>query len=491
MKVNNFSDGETQRQQRNLTSSQRRANSYTKEGVLVNTYVKGENIDLQDSYDSLMISENTKMPKELRQNHRAQLSLTPISIIASGIMAAVAGITALIRHSSKVNLNIDELKRLPTTTRNVTLNDETHQALYQIIQSPNKKTILAGLGVLTLTVLAFAGKMFFDGFKDIWIKKQEAQIQKNLQEDLISVETQSFSGKMQIIRSMLSHYAKEFNNYLSDDNKILTNFGKSTSMFTFTSKNDSKENRKSNLKYLITGLGTAAAMVGFGFFALKNLSKSREHLEQYTKVTKDVIEKISSTSKDSTKKIDKDTLSKLFKAIEATPDQIKAGIKSTNWSEKEKEEFVQEVSREIKTSTTKVDNAIGGNGTPKPAFVSFVNDYRAFFYNWLLDTSNPQFKALFFGITGLTVTGYGGKLLGDAIRDVQVKKYNAQTELNLQRNLVSTELRNFKSKKDSAIKPLVEEFYKQAENGRSKDELKVMAENILQEIKNGPPFVYS
>ena len=131
------------------------------------------------------------------------------------------------------------------------------------------------------------------------------------------------------------------------------------------------------------------------------------------------------------------------------------------------------------------------SGTPKPAFVSFVNDYRAFFYNWLLDTSNPQFKALFFGITGLTVTGYGGKLLGDAIRDVQVKKYNAQTELNLQRNLVSTELRNFKSKKDSAIKPLVEEFYKQAENGRSKDELKVMAENILQEIKNGPPFVYS
>ena len=92
-------------------------------------------------------------------------------------------------------------------------------------------------------------------------------------------------------------------------------------------------------------MGTAAAMVGFGFFALKNLSKSREHLEQYTKVTKDVIEKISSTSKDSTKKVDKDTLSKLFKAIEATPDQIKAGIKSTNWSEKEKEEFVQEVSR--------------------------------------------------------------------------------------------------------------------------------------------------
>ena len=56
---------------------------------------------------------------------------------------------------------------------------------------------------------------------------------------------------------------------------------------------------------------------------------------------------------------------------------------------------------------------------------------------------------------------------------------------------MSTELRNFKSKKDAAIKPLVDEFYKQLQNGKDKEELKTMAENILNEIKNGPPFVYS
>ena len=47
------------------------------------------------------------------------------------------------------------------------------------------------------------------------------------------------------------------------------------------------------------------------------------------------------------------------------------------------------------------------------------------------------------------------------------------------------------SKKDSAIQPLMDEFYKQACEGKPKEELKVMAENILFEIKNGPPFVYS
>ena len=92
----------------------------------------------------------------------------------------------------------------------------------------------------------------------------------------------------------------------------------------------------------------------------------------------------------------------------------------------------------------------------------------------------------------MSALSYGGKLAGDAIKEVQVKKINAETELELQKRLVSTELRNFKSKKDSAIKPLVEEFYRQVDGGnRSKEELKTMAENILFEVKNGPPFVYS
>ena len=167
-------------------------------------------------------------------------------------------------------------------------------------------------------------------------------------------------------------------------------------------------------------------------------------------------------------------------------------IKNNVINDNEKSEFINRIVTKIKTSAAKVNPNIGGDGTPKPAFNSFVDDYRAFFYNWLLDTSNPQFQQLFLGVTGVTAIGYGGKLAGDAIKEVQVKKINAETELELQKRLVSTELRNFKSKKDAAIQPLVEEFYKQVDSGkRTKEELKTMAENVLFEIKNGPPFVYS
>lgn len=40
--------------------------------------------------------------------------------------------------------------------------------------------------------MGFMGKTFFDGFKDVWVKKREADIQKNMQEQLINIETQSF-----------------------------------------------------------------------------------------------------------------------------------------------------------------------------------------------------------------------------------------------------------------------------------------------------------
>ena len=43
----------------------------------------------------------------------------------------------------------------------------------------------------------------------------------------------------------------------------------------------------------------------------------------------------------------------------------------------------------------------------------------------------------------------------------------------------------------SAINPMLENFRFQAQKGKSKEELKELAENILTEIKNGPPYVYS
>ena len=142
-------------------------------------------------------------------------------------------------------------------------------------------------------------------------------------------------------------------------------------------------------------------------------------------------------------------------------------------------------------ATEKANSAMGGSGRNKITYFSHVNDSLAFFYDWLMNPKNPQFKNLFFGITGISALGYGGKLASEAVKEVQVKKYNADIELNLQRRLVATELRNFKAKKESVIEPLCEEFEYQRQLGRTPEELKNVAENILFEIKNGPPFVYS
>lgn len=490
---NQFHDGETIRQQRNLTKQQRKNNSDTKEGVLVNNFIKDNGsyeLNLNDTRDTLVISDNVKMPERLsEQETPKEKSILPVSAAAVGVMGIITLFSLFIKHNAKINSNPNKLDGLPATTRNVAINDETHQAIYRMIHNPTPKTILAGSGVLALTAMAFMGKTFFDGYKDVWVKKKEADIQKNLQEKLVSIETQSFGGKIQIIRSMLSERARELNRYVSnakplDPAKVRKTFGGVT--FGADSVKVQKE-KSSNLKYLALGAGTLASIVGLGFLAMKNLNAGKKEITKFMQRAKVSIDEIVSTSTKDTIAHDKITLKTLFHEAESTKTEIEDAIKKLNWDDKIKEDFTKEALR----ATAKVNEAMGGDGSDKTTFYSHVDDYRAHFYNYLLDTENKSFKQLFFGITGLTAVSYGGKLAGDAIKDVQVKKINAETEVNLQQRLVATELRNFKSKKDAAIQPLIDEFYWQVKQGKSKEELKVIADNILLEIKNGPPFVYS
>lgn len=493
MNINQFHDGETIRQQRNLTAQQKRVNAYTKEGVVVNNFIKEKEnsniINLDETYDTLVISEDVKMPSKLNENiNPKEKSLIPISAIAIGVMAGVTLLTAFIRKNAKINREAaaKKLETLPSTTRNVAINEETHQAIYRMIKNPTPKTLLAGSGVLVLSAMAFMGKTFFDGYKDVWVKKKEADIQKNLQENLIDVETQSFSGKIQIIRSMLSEKAKELGKYVSTEIKPKKG-SKTFGGVTFGESQPKREAENSNIKYFLLGAGTIASIIGLAFLAMKNLNAGKKHIDRYLADKKDTIKKIIETSKDATKENDKITLKVLFHDVDASKEYIEASLKKLNWNPEEIDEFTKEVHK----ATAKVNEAMGGDGSDKTTFYSHVNDYRAHLFNYLLNTENKQFKQLFFGITGLTAFSYGGKLAGDAVKEVQVKKINAETEINLQKRLVSTELRNFKSKKDAAIQPLIEEFYRQAKLGKPKEELKVMADNILLEIKNGPPFVYS
>ncbi len=483
-------DLDSKRQQKNMTNTQKRNNYYVKEGVIVNSYVKDPNLSLDETYDSLVISKNQiALPKKLKEKENSSVNpIYPICGATVGVMGLLGLFTAMMKKFSKGKLESSKEYLLPGITRNHCINDEIHQSIFSMIQSPNRKTILASLGVITLGAMAFMGKIFIDGFKEVWVKKQEADIQKNLQENLIAVETQSFSGKLQIIRSMLSSKAKMFTEELSFRGR--------------------EEHHNNDNSYTMLGVGavTLASILGLGYFASHNIRKSDEFIKNGIKNTKKgidiVIEEFNSGKPLnnleghkgeilSGKAAYKHLLENMLESIYAKPEDVERVVNKLNLPKSEKEEFIKHLMETMNQATEKVNPTIGGSGRNKITYFSHVNDYLSFFYDWLMNPKNPQFKNLFFGIAGVSALAYGGKAASEAVKEVQVKKYSADIELNLQRRLVATELRNFKAKKDSAIEPLCKEFMVQKRHGKSPEELKVMADNILFEIKNGPPFVYS
>ena len=491
-------DLESSRHQKNMTNTQKKNDTYVKEGVIVNSFVKDPLLEgpratvLDETYDTLVISDkNIDLPERVFEKEDKKVNpLLPLCFATIGVMGLLGGFTAMMKKFSKGKLESSKEYLLPGITRNHCINDEIHQSIFSMIQSPNRKTILASLGVITLGSMAFMGKIFIDGFKEVWVKKQEADIQKNLQENLIAVETQSFSGKIQIIRSMLSSKANMFSKELA-----------------FKSKKENSEQKQNDNKglFLLGGL-TLLSILGLGYYTAKNIRKSDEFISKGIKNTQkgleNVIEDFNNnkpigeiqghsgeilTRKDAYKLL----IENLLESIYARPEEVKKAVEKLNLPPEEKTEYLNKLLDNMNQATEKVNPMMGGSGRNKITYFSHVNDYLSFFYDWLMNPKNPQFKNLFFGIAGISALAYGGKAAAEAVKEVQVKKYNAKIELDLQNRLVSTELRNFKAKKEAAIEPLCDEFFKQKENGKSQEELKIIADNILFEIKNGPPFVYS
>ena len=271
-KINN--DSESKRIQRNMTDTQKRNSNNIKEGKLVNAFVKDPNLSLDETLDTLVISQNEiKLPEKLKEKEvKKEKGLYYLALASLGTMGLLSGFTAMISQFSKKKFESSKEYLLPGITRNHCINDEIHQSIFSMIQSPNRKTILASLGVITLASMALLAKNFVDGFKDVWIKRQEADIQKNLQENLIAVETQSFSGKIQIIRSMLASKAKIFSNELKENKNNIP----------FTSK---EKDKKPNNNIMLWTLGaiTMTAIIGFGYFSIKNIRKSEDFLKKVGK----------------------------------------------------------------------------------------------------------------------------------------------------------------------------------------------------------------
>lgn len=495
-KINN--DSESRRMQRNMTDTQKKNSNYVKEGKLVNAFVKDPQLSLDETIDTLVIShEPIDLPQKVFETeNKKNKGIYYLAGASIGVMGIFGAFTAMIKNFSKKKFQSTEEYLLPGITRNHCINNEIDQSIFSMIQSPNRRTILASIGVITMASMAFIAKNFIDGFKEIWVKKQEANIQKNLQENLIAVETQSFSGKIQIIRSLLSEKARDFSKSLGSQNPA----------FAAKKQKENDKNQKNSALFLGFGLLTLASIVTLGYLSLKNIKKSEEFIKNGLNNTREGLENIIKefnlkkginevtdhtgkvlTGKDAYKHV----IENMLESIYAKPEEIENYINKMDLPEAEKEEFIKHLKSSMNQATEKVNSAIGGSGRNKITYFSHVNDYLSFFYDWLMNPKNPQFRNLFFGITGVSALGYCGKTLTEALKEVEVKKYNAEIELDLQKRLVSTELRNFKAKKESAINPLCEEFYLQKDRGKSPEELKNIADNILFEIKNGPPFVYS
>lgn len=94
------------------------------------------------------------MPSKLNENiNPKEKSLIPISAIAVGVMAGVTLLTAFIRKNAKINREaaVKKLETLPSTTRNVAINEETHQAIYRMIKILLQKHFWQEAGVLVLS----------------------------------------------------------------------------------------------------------------------------------------------------------------------------------------------------------------------------------------------------------------------------------------------------------------------------------------------------
>lgn len=134
--------------------------------------------------------------------------------------------------------------------------------------------------------------------------------------------------------------------------------------------------------------------------------------------------------------------------------------------------------------------ALGGI-SEKIQYYCYINEERGHLYNWILNPENKFNKYLFLSFCAISSAGYVCEQVASAIKEVMVNRENSKSELALKKRLVEVEISNFKAKKMSALNPLIDNFIYQLEHKKSKEELKDLAENILIEIKNGPPYVYS
>ena len=484
----------------------------TLEGVLINNHYKKNTqqedvIDFSDISNNLLISESTyDNSKNLNVEQKSfdiKKAMAPLLIAAGCTLAATLGVSALLSKVSKNILNINVSEQLPDLALNMNIKQEPHFATYRMLRDPSFKNMIGAAAVFAFSGLTLLGRNFLSATKEIWVKKQQADIERDLQENLIDVEAQAFSGKLKVVNNMLNDNVKYFKRVLNPQSKIplspntLPYMGFKARINDETQKpskqDDSKKtNKKQGILFGLTTLGVCAAGFFVGRYAFRNLRKTMNLANDYTNnYASKIINDIEETVKAGIKSPEVTTrLDNCFQAISARPERIQEVMEKLHYSPEEIKSMISSCTEAKRTIFADAPTALGG--IPKKIqYYCYLDENRGHLYNWVIHPENKFTKYIFLSFTTVSVIGAIVENAFDMLKMVGVEKENAKTELNLKKRLVDVEIRNFKAKKDSAIRPLIEDFNRKLQEGVDKQELKQKADNILVEIKNGPPYVYS
>ncbi len=487
----------------------------TLEGVLINNHYKKNTsnediVDFSEISNNLLISEsaydNSKAIKEpTEKSFDLKKAMTPLLIAAGCTLAATLGVSALLSKVSKNILNINISEQLPDLALNMNIKQEPHFATYRMLRDPSFKNMIGAVAVFAYSGLTIMERNFLSATKEVWVKKQQADIERDLQENLIDVETQAFSGKLKVVNNMLNENVQYFKRVLNPNTKIplsvntmpYLNFkGRIKDETVKTEENKKsdtkKKDKKQGILLALTALGVCVSGFFVGRYAFRNLRKTMNLANDYTNnYASKIINDIEETVKTGVKSPEVTTrLDNCFQAISAKPERIKDVMEKLNYSPDEIKTMISNCEEAKRTIFADAPTALGG--IPKKIqYYCYLDENRGHLYNWVIHPKNKFTKYIFLSFTAVSVVGAIVENAFDMLKMVGVEKENAKTELNLKKRLVDVEIRNFKAKKDSAIRPLIEDFNHKLEAGADKQELKQKADNILVEIKNGPPYVYS
>lgn len=464
-------------------------------GYLLNTKIKNQdNIDTFSSFDYIVQSSPNKQELEKYQelpktsSFDMKKAIKPVVITALATMGAIIGISSCVKQYSKILAKSKSIVRPPDLPRSMNILEEYHLAMYKFLRDPNGKNALGLAGVGLFSILVLSAKTLVDGIKQVWIKKQNCDIDYDLQNSLIEVERDSFSGKLNTINTLLTDTSNYFKQTLTNKNQNNVEF-KNFLSFKGSENNSNDKNKQSNK--LLLGIGAVVGFVTLAFALFKNFQKTASNFEEFTqKMTdKEIKEKINKAINLGNKKDAIKALSDILKTINATEARMKENLgKIKGITPNEIDKTISSIKKE--QIFAQAPEALGGV-SEKIQYYCYINEERGHLYNWILNPENKWNKYLFLSFCFVSSLSYLSKSAADALKQVAVSRENMKSELNLRKRLVAVEVNNFKAKKLSAINPMIDNFNMQKQNGKSKEELTQMAQNILLEIKNGPPYVYN